>query len=286
MNILSVTGLRKSYGGRVIFDGVSFAIGEAGKVGFIGVNGSGKSTLFRIIAGEEGADAGEIALRRGATVRYLAQEPDFTPGQTILETVAEGRPKLRAAFAEYEQVTSSLTSPHADHDRLVQRQAELAATIDRLDGWDWTHRAEATLTRLGVDGWNRDVNGLSGGEGKRVAIARALLAQPDLLLLDEPTNHLDADTVLFLEEYHIDDPGAVMLITHDRYFLDRVVDRMIEISNGELTAYAGGYTQYLEAQAERAELQATVDAKRRRLVEKELEWARRSPPARTGKSRA
>jgi ATP-binding cassette subfamily F protein uup len=292
MNVLNVTGLRKSYGSRTIFDGVSFAIDETEKVGFIGVNGSGKSTLFRIVAGLEGAESGDIALRRGAAVRYLAQDPAFEPGQTILDAVADGRPDLREAFSGYEQVSAQLAAladggeAGAELERLVARQAQLSATIDRLNGWDWTHRAEAMLTRLGVTGWMRAVDGLSGGEAKRVALARALLAQPELLLLDEPTNHLDADTVLFLEEYLIDYPGAVMLITHDRYFLDRVVDRMIEVSVGELTAYVGGYTQYLEAQAERTVWQATVDAKRRRLIESELEWARRSPPARTGKSKA
>ena len=286
LSLLNATDLRKSFGGRIILDGVSFAIGEGEKVGFIGANGSGKSTLFRIVAGIEGADTGTVALRRGASVRYLAQEPEFTQGQSILDAVAEGRPQLRAAFTAYEQISAQLASAHADHDRLVARQAELAATIERLGGWDWTHRAEAMLTRLGVDRWQRSVDGLSGGEAKRVALARALLAEPELLLLDEPTNHLDADTVLMLEEYLIEYAGAVMLITHDRYFLDRVVDRMMEIATGELTAYEGGYTEYLEAQAARAEWQATVDAKRRRLIEQELEWARRSPPARTGKSRA
>jgi ABC transport system ATP-binding/permease protein len=287
VNILNVTGLAKSYGGRTILGGVAFAVDEGEKVGFIGVNGSGKSTLFRIVAGLEGGDAGDIALRRGAVVRYLAQDPVFEPGQTILETVAEGRPDLRTAFAAYEDVTARLAWASEDEmERLVARQAELSATIDRLSGWDWTHRAEAMLTRLGVTHWQRSVADLSGGEAKRVALARALLAEPHLLLLDEPTNHLDADTVLFLEEHLVDYPGAVMLITHDRYFLDRVVDRMIEISAGALTSYVGGYTEYLEAQTERAEWQATVDAKRRRLIETELEWARRSPPARTGKSKA
>jgi ABC transport system ATP-binding/permease protein len=175
---------------------------------------------------------------------------------------------------------------HDDHERLVRRQAELSSTLDRLGGWDWRHRVEAMLTRLGVSGWARMVNDLSGGEAKRVALARTLLAQPELLLLDEPTNHLDADTVLYLEEYLVDYTGAVMLITHDRYFLDRIVDRMIEVSAGELTSYAGGYTEYLEAQAERAARQAESESKRRRLIEQELEWAKRSPPARTGKQRA
>jgi ABC transport system ATP-binding/permease protein len=286
VTILNVNALRKSYGGRTIFDGVSFAIDEAEKVGFIGVNGSGKSTLFRIIAGIEGADGGEIAVRRGVTVRHLAQEPDFTPGTRILDAAAEGRPDLQAAMARYHELGRQLAEPHADHDRLLARHADAGAAVERLGGWDWMHRVEAMLTWLGVTDWERPVDGLSGGEAKRVALARTLLAGPELLLLDEPTNHLDADTTLLLEEYLVDYPGAVMLITHDRYFLDRVVDRMIEVSVGELTAYPGGYTEYLEAQAARAARQATIDAKRRRLIEKELEWARRSPPARTGKQRA
>ncbi|MEX1182609.1 MAG: ABC-F family ATP-binding cassette domain-containing protein [Gemmatimonadota bacterium] len=286
MNVLNVSNLRKSYGGRIILDNASFAVDEAENIGFIGVNGSGKSTLFRIIAGLEGADSGDLALRRNSRVRYLAQEPDLTPGHTIRRAVSEGRPELVRALDAYERIGHLLAGDDAAHDRLVTQHGELSATIDRLGGWDWSYRVEAMLTRLGVTSFDLAVDGLSGGEAKRVALARALLAEPDLLLLDEPTNHLDAETVLFLEEYLMDYSGAVLLITHDRYFLDRVVDRMIEISAGMLTAYTGGYTEYLAAQAERTEWQATVDAKRRRLVEKELEWARRAPPARTGKSRS
>lgn len=286
MNILSASGLRKSYGGRVLFDGVSFAVDEAEKVGFIGVNGSGKSTLFRMIAGLESGDAGDVAVRRGTRTGYLAQEPEFAAGQTIHDAVAAGRPDLVSALRDYASAGAALASPHADHGKLVQRHAELGATLDRLGGWDWHHRVDALLTRLGVTGWERPVDGLSGGEAKRVALARTLLSDPELLLLDEPTNHLDADTVLFLEEYLIDYGGALMLITHDRYFLDRVVDRMIEVTATELASYEGGYTEYLVAQAERTERQAVLDARRRRLIEQELDWAKRSPPARTGKQRA
>jgi ABC transport system ATP-binding/permease protein len=291
VNVLNVSGLSKSFGGRTIFDSVAFAVDDGEKVGFIGANGSGKSTLFRIVAGLDGADSGEIAVRRGIRVGYLAQEPEFTTGERILDAVARGRPDLFEALAAYDAVGQRLAR-HDDsghdgaHDALVHRQAELAATLDRLGGWEWTHRAEAMLTRLGVTDWDRTVDHLSGGEAKRVALARSLLAEPELLLLDEPTNHLDADTVLYLEEFLIDYGGAVMLITHDRYFLDRVVDRMIEIAAGSLTTYDGGYTEYLEQSAARSVRQAVVDARRRRLVEQELEWAKRSPPARTGKQRA
>ena len=287
MNVLNVQNLRKSYGPRTILDGVSFAVDEGEKVGFIGANGSGKSTLFRVVAGVEAPeDGGVIAIRRGARVGYLAQEPEFRSGQTVLDAAAEGRPEIQDALAAYREVTRRLAESPPELDRLLERQAELSAILDRLGGWDWQSRVEAMLTRLGVSGWDRPTDALSGGERKRVALARALLAQPELLLLDEPTNHLDADTVLWLEEHLIDYPGAVLLITHDRYFLDRVVDRMIEVRNGRLTGYEGGYTEYLEAKAEEAERLAVEEEKRRKLIAKELKWARRSPPARTGKQKA
>jgi ABC transport system ATP-binding/permease protein len=285
VNVLSVTDLSKSYGGRTLLDGVSFVVDEGEKVGFIGANGTGKSTLFRLVAGIEGADAGEIAVRRHTRVQYLPQEPELTPGHTILYAVAEGRPELVEAAAAYEETSRLLAVAGSDRDRLLHRHAELGATLDRLGGWDWTHRVEAMLTRLAVADWDRSVGELSGGEAKRVALARTLLAQPELLLLDEPTNHLDADTVLFLEEYLMEYPGAVMLITHDRYFLDRVVDRMIELAAGTVTSFSGGYTDYLEEQSARTERLAVADTKRRRLLEQELAWARRAPPARSGKQR-
>jgi len=285
-NVLNVQELHKTYGPRTLFDGVSFAIDEGEKVGFIGVNGSGKSTLFRIVAGEEGSEGGTLAFQRGIRVGYLAQEPGFEPGATILSAAASGRPELMEAIGEYHEVSEQLSRGGGDADRLLARQEKAAARIDALGGWDYEHRMEAVLTKLGVERWERPVEGLSGGEQKRVALARVLLQQPELLLLDEPTNHLDADTVLWLEEHLQEYPGAVMLITHDRYFLDRVVTRMIEVSVGELTPYPGGYTEYLEAKAERMERMAVEEEKRKKLIQQELEWARRSPPARTGKAKA
>ncbi|HEX8242250.1 MAG TPA: ABC-F family ATP-binding cassette domain-containing protein [Longimicrobium sp.] len=285
-NVLNVQELHKSFGPRTIFGGVSFAIDEGEKVGFIGVNGSGKSTLFRIVSGLESADSGTLAFQRGIRVGYLSQEPEFEPGATILSAAASGRPELMEAIGEYHAVSERLAQGDGDADRLLARQEQAAARIDALGGWDYEHRMESILTKLGVERWERPVAGLSGGEQKRVALARVLLQEPELLLLDEPTNHLDADTVLWLEEHLQEYPGAVMLITHDRYFLDRVVTRMIEVSVGELTPYPGGYTEYLEAKAERMERMAVEEDKRKKLILQELEWARRSPPARTGKSKA
>jgi len=292
MTLLTVTSLSKSFGSRPLFEGVSFSVGDKEKVGFIGPNGSGKTTLFRIIAGLEGQDEGVIAARRGASIGYLAQEPTFGPGQTIRTAVAGGRAGMIETLAEYSRVADELArgvgsgEPGEPGKRLLARQSELMGRIDALGGWSWQHEVEVILTQLGLVDWDRDVERISGGERKRVALARVLLDSPDLLLLDEPTNHLDADTTLWLEGRLLDYQGAVMLITHDRYFLDRVVTRMIEVTPDEFPSFDGGYTEYLEARAVREERLSSEAGKRRKLLEQELAWVRRSPAARTGKQKA
>ncbi len=302
MSFLDVRSLTKTIGARTLFEGISFSLADGEHVGLIGANGSGKTTLLRILAGDESRNAGEIALRRGARIGWLRQEPALSEGVTVFEAAAAGRPELVRAVGEYHRVSTALARAASGTERgaeageapggrrkldeLLTAQSRLTAEMDRLHAWDFDHQVEEVLSRLDVGDVERSVGALSGGERKRVALARTLLGDPDLLLLDEPTNHLDADTVQWLEEWLVDYPGALLLVTHDRYFLDRVVDRNLELALGGLFSYPGGYADYLEQKQAREERIATEDAKRRRLIAKELEWAKRAPPARTGKARA
>lgn len=287
MSIISIDRLGKSIGARVLLRDASLGIEEGEKLGFIGPNGAGKSTFFRILAGAEPADSGEIAIRRGASLGYLAQEPELPSGLTIRDAVAAGRPELMSTLHEYHEVARRLAAGEEDDpDRTLRRQGELSARIDALDGWSWERDVDTILSRVGIDETDRVVDRLSGGERKRVALARVLLERPDILLLDEPTNHLDADTTLWLEDHLLDYPGTVLLVTHDRYFLDRVVTRMIEIEDHGFSSFTGGYTEYLEARAERAERRAQEAGKREKLIAQELAWVKRSPAARTGKQKA
>jgi ABC transport system ATP-binding/permease protein len=289
VTLLHAAGLGLSFGSRTIFDGLTLTLGEGERVGLVGVNGSGKSSLMRILARAAPPDRGEVQLRRGALVTYLPQEPSFPSGATVASELEVARAPLRAALDAHASLSARLAAEAdpATHDRLL---AELAAASDRVEhlgGWDTAHEARRLLDRLGVTDWDRPVAELSGGARKRVAIARALLTHPDLLLLDEPTNHLDADTVDWLEEEIDRLEGALLLVTHDRYFLDDLVDRMVEITpGGGVASFPGNYEAYLEAKLEAEENAAVAHHKRERWISEELAWLRRGVEARRTKSKA
>jgi ATP-binding cassette subfamily F protein uup len=289
VTLLHAADLRLAYGSRTVFDGLTFTIGEGERVGLVGVNGSGKSSLMRMLARAAEPDRGEVQLRRGATVTYLPQEPQFPPGATVASELEVARAPLRAALEAHAALAARLEAEHdeAMHDRLLADLAALSDRVEGLGGWDTAHEARRLLDRLGVKDWERQVSELSGGARKRVAIARALLTRPDLLLLDEPTNHLDADTVDWLEEELDAFEGALLLVTHDRYFLDDLVDRIVEIAPGAgVTSYPGNYEAYLEQKLGAEDLAAAAQHKRDRWIGQEVAWLRRGVEARRTKSKA
>ena len=286
MTLLRAASLSLSFGSRTVFRDLELVIEEGERVGLIGVNGSGKSSLMKILAGAMPPDSGELQLRRGAAVTYLAQEPEFPPGTTVEAELSAARPALRDALVAHNELSRKLERAPAGERELAQL-AELSHRIDQLGGWDTSHEARTLLDRLGVKEWERPLQELSGGTRKRVAVARALLTKPDLLLLDEPTNHLDADTVDWLEEELDRLQGALLLVTHDRYFLDDLVDRIVEIDPGEgLASYPGNYQAFLEAKAAQREQAALQAHKRERWIAQEVAWLRRAPEARRTKSKA
>ena len=254
-------------------------------MGLVGVNGSGKSTLMKILAGAEAADSGEVQRRRGMTITYLPQEPEFAAGATIDSELIAAQGAHRDALAEHATLSARLATE--SDPRILTDLSHAAEKIEMLGGWDLTHRAKKILDRLGVKEWDRPIAELSGGTRKRVALARALLSAPDALLLDEPTNHLDADTVDWLEEELDAMKGALLLVTHDRYFLDDLVDRVVEIDPGEgVTSYPGNYEAYLEQKLVAQATAKLTQHKRDRWIGQEVAWLRRGVEARRTKSKA
>ncbi|HXN05537.1 MAG TPA: ABC-F family ATP-binding cassette domain-containing protein [Nitrospiria bacterium] len=287
MNLLDVQNLDKKYAIKQVLHLATFTVGEQEKVGFIGKNGSGKSTLFRILAGLETKDEGIISVRRGATIGYLPQEPDFNPDHTIEEEITSALSEIQSAIKRYDEVNHALSSETESkkHDKLLEEQENLSHWITQHGGWDTTHRLDEILHILDIPDRSLKVRDLSGGLKKRVAIAKLVLESPTLLLLDEPTNHLDARTIQWLEDFLAGYPGAVMLITHDRYFLDRAVTRIIELEDGELTAYPGSYSKYLELKADRLNHEGQAQGRLITLLRNETAWIMRGARARATKSK-
>ncbi len=285
MSILTVSGLGKAHGLNQIFSDLSFGIERRDRIGLIGINGAGKSSLLRILAGLDAADAGNIEVRQGLRVDFLPQNPVFDADHTVIEHIFFSSTEMAQVVRDYETISHHLAESPGD-ETLLKRLDELSRRMDALSAWEYETRAKTILTKLGVEDFEARVGTLSGGYRKRVALARALLDESDLLILDEPTNHLDADTVDWLEEYLQKFNGAVLLVTHDRYFLDRVTNRIFEIDRGVLREFAGNFTYYVERKAELEEAFAAQEARRKNLLRKELAWLKKGAKARTTKQKA
>ncbi|MEK3884693.1 ABC-F family ATP-binding cassette domain-containing protein [Paenibacillus sp. PL2-23] len=285
MHLLSVEHISKTYGEKVLFRDVTFGVEEGDKIGIIGVNGTGKSTFLKVIAGVEPPDSGTIAVSGKAVVRMLTQDPVFQPGETALEHVLGGdSPQLRAVQAYAAAMEAIALNPASE--RLQQELVAANARMDELGAWQLESEAKTALSKLGIQQYDALVDTLSGGQRKRVAMAAALLLPSDVLILDEPTNHIDNDSVAWLEGMLQKRRGALLMITHDRYFLDRVSNRVIELDRGEAYFYQANYSRFLELKLEREEREAASEAKRQNLLRNELAWIRRGAKARTTKQKA
>ena len=289
MALLALEDISLRYSERPLLDGVTFLIGERERVGIVGPNGSGKSTLLKILAGVEEPDSGQRTMQRGITVGYLEQEPEFEAGLSIGEVARSGLGQHAQVLQRLEQVHSKMASPDcspAQLERLLAEQERLDTQLAGMGGYEVEHKVESILRAVGLPDSSAQCDVLSGGERRRVALARLLIAEPDLLLLDEPTNHLDAETIRWLEKVLLESRQALVLVTHDRYFLDRIVDRVADLDRGKLHESAGGYAEYVLARAARHGLEQQAEATRQNLLRRESEWMRRGPPARTTKSKS
>ncbi|MGE6229686.1 ABC-F family ATP-binding cassette domain-containing protein [Paenibacillus chitinolyticus] len=285
MSIIHAEHLVKTYGEKVLFDDISFTISEKQRIGLIGVNGTGKSSLLRILAGLETPDSGSIVHSNHFRVEYLPQQPEFDERSTVLEQVFYGETPLMKVLRDYEQALAALESSPED-EAAQQKLMRVQARMDELDAWEAGTTAKTVLTKLGITEFGKPVGELSGGQRKRVAMARVLIQPADLLILDEPTNHIDNETVDWLEQFLSKWKGALLLVTHDRYFLERVTSRILELDRGSIYSYEGNYTTFLEKKAERMEREAASEDKRRNLLRRELAWLHRGAKARTTKQKA
>ena len=285
MQILSVENLSKSYGEKRLFDNISFHIAEQQRIGLIGVNGTGKSSLLKIIAGLDAPDSGKIIHANRFVVEYLPQNPSFDENSNVLDQVFYGDSPLIQLLRDYEMALADLQASPNDEKKQA-RVLALQGRMDAADAWESNTQAKMILTQLGIHDFSQPIRELSGGQRKRVAMARALIQPADLLILDEPTNHIDNETVEWLEEYLSRYKGALLLVTHDRYFLDRVTNRTFELDRGQLYSYEGNYATFLEKKAEREENEAAAESKRQNLLRRELAWLRRGAKARTTKQKA
>jgi ATP-binding cassette ChvD family protein len=277
---------RKAHGDKVILDDVTLAFYPGAKIGVVGPNGSGKSSVLKIMAGMDVPSNGEARLSQGFTVGILMQEPPLNEDKTVLGNVEEAVAELKGKIDRFNEISAELANPDADYDTLLSEMGTLQEQIDAADGWDLDNQLEQAMDALRCPPGDEPVTHLSGGERRRVALCKLLLQKPDLLLLDEPTNHLDAESVLWLEQHLAKYPGAVLAVTHDRYFLDNVAEWILELDRGRAYPYEGNYSTYLEKKAERLEVAGKKDAKLAKRLKDELDWVRSTPKAKQTKSKA
>ena len=284
--VFTLRNVRKAHGDKVVLDNVTLSFLHGAKIGIVGPNGTGKSTLLKIMAGLEHANNGDAILDPGATVGMLQQEPPLTEGKTVLENVQEAAAETYAKMARLNELYEAMGDADADIDKLSAEAGDLQTELDSGSAWDLESRLDQAMDALRCPPPDMIVDTLSGGERRRVALCKLLLQQPTLLLLDEPTNHLDAESVQWLEGHLANYPGAVLAITHDRYFLDNVAQWILELDRGKAHPYEGNYSTYLETKQSRLKIEGAKDAKRAKMLEKELEWVRSNAKARQTKSRS
>ena len=284
MNLITFENICKSYSEKKLIENLSFGINDGEKIGLIGVNGTGKSTLLKIVAGAEEIDSGKITKANRVRIEYLPQSPDYDENATVLEQVFKAESKELNLLGRYQDLLKKLEKEYSDktNEELIKVQEQ----IDTMNLWDLENDAKAVLTKLGIDNFDQKVSELSGGQKKRISLASALITPCELLVLDEPTNHLDSDTIDWLEEYLNSRKGSLLMITHDRYFLDRVTNRILELDKGRLFSYEGNYTLFLEKKMERLQLESSMEDKRQNLIRNELKWVKRGARARTTKQKA
>jgi ATP-binding cassette ChvD family protein len=284
--VFTLRNVRKAHGEKVVLDNVTLSFLHGAKIGVVGPNGTGKSTLLKIMAGLDHASNGDAIIDPDATVGMLQQEPPLSEGRTVLENVEEAVGEIHGKLARYNAISEELADPDADYDKLLAEMGELQSDLDHANAWDLDSRLDQAMDALRCPPPDVLVDNLSGGERRRVALCKLLLQQPDLLLLDEPTNHLDAESVQWLEGHLASYPGAVLAVTHDRYFLDNVASWILELDRGKAHPYEGNYSTYLETKKSRLQIEGQKDAKRAKMLERELEWVRSNPKARQAKSKS
>ena len=284
--IYTMHNVRKTAGEKVILDNVTMSFFPGAKIGVVGPNGAGKSTMLKVMAGLDRPNNGEASLQKGATVGILLQEPPLDETKTVMENVELAVHETKAMLKRYDEIGMEMAEPDADFDALMDEMGHLQTELEHRNAWEIDSMLEQAMDALQCPPGDTPVTVLSGGERRRVALCKLLLEAPDLLLLDEPTNHLDAESVDWLEKHLKGYAGAVLAVTHDRYFLDNVAQWICEIDRGRLHPYEGNYSTYLQTKRERLQIEGKKDAKRAKILEKELEWVRSNPKARQAKSKA